>query len=112
MTFMNEPDVLAGLPDWLNYVGGAAGFIAAAGLWIRQWLSSAKLDRAADDANERTLARLQAQLMAERDRADTLMREREAMATEIGSLRGEVHALRSQVESLMTMIREMRGAQA
>lgn len=107
---MNEPDVLAGLPDWLKFAGGASGFIAAGALWIRQWLSSAKLDRAADDANERTLARLQEQLLAERDRADTLMREREAMATEIGSLRGEVHALRAQVDSLMAMIREMRGA--
>jgi predicted nuclease with TOPRIM domain len=49
---------------------------------------------------------LQAQVETERKRADDLMHEREAMATEIGQLRGEVQALRAQVEMLVAMIQQ------
>jgi len=38
------------------------------------------------------------------------MHEREAMATEIGSLRGEVQALRGQVEMLVTLIKTQQPA--
>lgn len=96
---MNENDILAGLPDWAKYLGGASGFLIAASLWLRQWLSSAKVDRTADEATTNTINTLQEQLAAERIRADELMHEREAMATEIGQLRGEVAGLRSQVEA-------------
>ncbi|WP_323162847.1 hypothetical protein [Stenotrophomonas maltophilia] len=96
---MNESDLLADVPAWLKYLGGASGFVAAAALFLRQWLSSAKVDRTADEATTNTINTLQSQLTAERTRADGLMHEREAMATEIGQLRGEVAGLRSQVEA-------------
>jgi chromosome segregation ATPase len=53
---------------------------------------------------------LQAQVETERKRADDLMHEREAMATEIGQLRGEVQALRAQVEMLVAMIQQKQPA--
>lgn len=112
---MNENDFLAGLPDWVKLLGGGFGFVIAASLGLRQWLSSAKVDRTADEATTNTINTLQEQLAAERTRADDLMHEREAMATEIGQLRGEVAGLRSQVEAqtkqiamLLTLVSAMR----
>ncbi|HHA2674740.1 TPA: hypothetical protein ACOECQ_000807 [Stenotrophomonas maltophilia] len=104
---MNETDLLADVPAWMKYVGGASGFLIAASLWLRQWLSSAKVDRTADEATTNTINTLQEQLAAERTRADGLMHEREAMATEIGQLRGEVNALRTQVEAQTQQIRTL-----
>ncbi|KAG0953887.1 hypothetical protein G6F31_013321 [Rhizopus arrhizus] len=83
---MNESDLLAGVPDWAKYLGGTSGVLIAVSLWLRQWLSSAKVDRTADEATSNTLRTLQEQLAAERTRADGLMHEREAMAQEIGQL--------------------------
>ncbi len=92
---MNESDLLAGVPDWAKYPGGTSGVRIAVALGLRQWWSSAKVDRTADEATSNTLRTLQEQLAAERTRADGLMHEREAMAQEIGQLRGEVSALRA-----------------
>ena len=107
---MNENDLLAGIPAWAKYVGGSTGFVAAGVLWLRQWLSSAKVDRTIDTEAVQTIQRLQAQVESERKRADDLMHEREAMATEIGSLRGEVAALRNQVEMLVKLIQQKQPA--
>lgn len=104
---MTENELLADLPAWLKYMGGAAGFIIAAVLALRQWLSSAGVSRAADAATQDIINTLQEQLTAERIRADELMREREAMAQEIGQLRGEVSALRSQVAEQGEQIRKL-----
>lgn len=103
---MNENDFLAGIPAWAKYTGGATGFVAAGVLWLRQWLSSAKVDRTIDAEAVQTIQRLQAQVESERQRADALMHEREAMATEIGQLRGEVASLRQQVETLVALIQQ------
>lgn len=101
---MNESDLLANLPAWVKHVGAASGFIAAAAIWLRQYLSAAKVDRTVDEATTKTIERLESQLTAERARADELMHEREAMATEIGQLRGEVVGLRTQVDTLHKQI--------
>lgn len=109
---MNEPDLLAGVPAWAKYLGTAVGSIAASALLLRQWLSGANVDRAANDANVQTIVRLQAQVVTERDRADRLMVEREAMVREIGELRGKVEVLSEQVETLTAMVRDMQGKTA
>lgn len=97
------------IPEWLKWTGPAGAAIAAGALFLRQYLSGAKVDRAADDANVATIRRLQDELAKERERADSLMRDREAMIQEIGQLRGEVQALRSQVETLTRLIRAREG---
>lgn len=107
---MNENDLLAGIPAWAKYTGGATGFVAAGVLWLRQWLSSAKVDRTIDAEAVQTIQRLQSAVETERKRADDLMHEREAMATEIGQLRGEVKSLREQVEMLVAMIQQKQPA--
>jgi HAMP domain-containing protein len=107
---MNENDFLAGIPAWAKYAGGSTGFVAAGVLWLRQWLSSAKVDRTIDTEAVTTINRLREQVEVERKRADDLMHEREAMATEIGQLRGEVQALRSQVEMLVALIQKQQPA--
>lgn len=97
---MNETDLIGNIPTWMKYVASAAGGVGAALLFLRQWLSQAKVDRTANEANVETIVRLQAQVVVERDRADALMREREEMARKIGSLEGEVKGLRDQVDAL------------
>jgi len=101
---MNENDFLSSIPGWAKLAGGSVVGIGGGLLWLRQWLSSAKVDRSIDTEAVQTIQRLQAQVADERKRADDLMHEREAMATEIGQLRGEVTALRGQVEMLVAMI--------
>lgn len=115
---MNGTELLSNVPDWAKYLGGTSGVLVAASLWLRQWLSSAKVERTADEATGNTLRALQEQLSAERLRADGLMHEREAMAQEIGQLRGEVSALRAQIaqqsvqiDALLDLVRK-RGSAA
>lgn len=100
---------LSGIPDWLKWLGGVAGTVGAAALYLRQFLSKAKLERTADEADVHTILRLQAQLVVERDRADALMRDRESMVKEIGELKGEVRALRDQVAALLALVEDLRG---
>ena len=107
-----EDEIVKGLPTGLKWVGGALGAIITAALFLRQYLSSAKVDRTANEANVATITRLQDELQHERERADSLMREREAMAKEIGELRGEVKGLREQIERLRDMITAQRGLPA
>ena len=107
---MNENDVFSKLPDAVKYGGVAGGYIAAAILFLRQWLSQAKVDRTATEANVATITRLQAERDSERERADQLMHEREAMVAELGELRAKVEMLSTQVEDLKTLIREYRDA--
>jgi len=102
-------DELNDVPSWAKWIGGAGGAIVAAWLYFRQFLSSAKVDRAADDANVATILRLQDELKSDRERADALMRDRESMVAELGQLRGEVKALRDQVSMLTDLVRELRG---
>ena len=97
------------LPEWLKWTGGVLGSLAAAGLYLRQYLSKAKVDRTANEVNAQTIERLFAQWVAERERADKLMREREAMARKIGELTGKVDALRMQVESLTMLVQTLKG---
>lgn len=99
----------ANFPEWLKWMGSAGAAIAAGALFLRQYLSGAKVDRAADDANVATILRLQAELKSERERADKLMADREQMIGELGQLRGEVAALRGQVENLTKLIRQQNG---
>lgn len=99
----------ANFPEWLKWMGPTGAAIAAGALFLRQYLSGAKVDRAADDANVATILRLQAELKSERDRADKLMADREQMIGELGQLRGEVAALRNQVETLTKLIRQQNG---
>lgn len=94
---MNETDLINDLPAWIKYMAGASGFMAAALLWLRQWLSSAKVDRTADAANAATIERLQVMLNAANTRADEITRQRDQLVGEIGELRGEVTALRAEV---------------
>lgn len=96
-------------PEWLKWMGPTGAAILGLGLYLRQYLSGAKVDRAADDANVATILRLQDELRQERERADKLMIDREQMITELGQLRGEVAALRSQVEILTKLIRQQNG---
>lgn len=109
---MNETEFLGNVPAWLKYLGTAVGSAGIAGLSLRQWLSQASVDRAANDANVATINRLQAQVITERDRADALMRDREALVREVGELRGEVTALREQVETLTTLVKNGQVAHA
>ena len=99
-------------PNWAKWIGATGSAIVAAWLYFRQYLSSAKVDRVADDANIATILRLQDQLKTERERADALMRDRESMVAELGQLRGEVKALRDQVAMLTDSVHELRGAKA
>ncbi len=98
------------LPEWAKWVGSILGGIAAAGLYLRQYLSKAKVDRTVNEVNAQTIERLFAQWVAERERADKLMREREAMARKIGELTGKVDALRMQIESLTIACANVEGA--
>mgnify|MGYP001232339087 CR=1 FL=1 len=97
--------------EFAKVAGGIGGYVVAGFLVLRQWLSSAKVERAANDADVATITRLQTQLQderaradAERARADELMRERERMVTEIGELRGRVEILSSQVQHLTALV--------
>lgn len=92
------------IPDWASWLGTGAAAFTAGFLFLRQYLSSAKVDRAADDANVATILRLQSELQKERERADKLMADREQMIGELCQLRGEVEALRNQVEMLTRLI--------
>lgn len=94
---------LNGVPDWVKWIGGAGGALATGWLYLRQYLSRANVDRTADDANAATILRLQSELKGERERADALMRDRDAMVAELGQLRGEVQGLRDQVTLLTTL---------
>jgi len=107
---MNENDVISNLPGAVKFGGIAGGYIAAAILFLRQWLSQAKVDRTANEANTATIERLQAERDAERARADAFMREREEMVAELGELRAKVDMLSQQVEDLKSLIREYRDA--
>lgn len=102
-------DELAGIPGWLKWVSMGGAGIAAGALFLWQYLSNAKVDRSVDGATVELIKNLQTQLVNEQGRADSLMREREAMATEIGQLRGEVHGLREQVRLLTEAVDRMRG---
>lgn len=106
---MTESDFVAAIPTWLKYLASAGGGMGAALLFLRQWLSQAKVDRTANDANVATILRLQAERDAERERADAMMREREAMVAELGELRGKVETLSEQVETLTALVRDIRG---
>lgn len=106
---MTEDAIVENFPTLMKYAGAGLGYVAAAALFLRQWLSQAKVDRTANDANAATILRLQAQLVTERDRADRLMIEREAMVKEIGELRGKVEVLSEQVETLTALVRDIRG---
>ncbi len=106
---MTEDQVLSNIPSWMKYVASAAGGVGAAMLFLRQWLSQAKVDRTANDANAATIIRLQAQVVVERDRADSLMREREAMVRELGELKGKVEILSDQVETLTDLVKQLKG---
>lgn len=107
-----EDEIVKNLPSGLKWAGAALGAIVAGALFLRQYLSGAKVDRTANESNVATILRLQDELRQERDRADSLMREREAMAQEIGSLRAEVQGLREQIEMLRDIVTGQRGMQA
>ena len=105
-------DELKDVPTWIKWIGGAGGTLAAGWLYFRQYLSSAQVDRAANDANVATILRLQDELKNERERANVLMRDRESMIAELGQLRGEVKALREQIAALNIAVGELRGRTA
>jgi hypothetical protein len=96
------------IPDWLKWTGSAGAALVAAALYLRQYLSQSHVDRTADSANVATILRLQEELRNERERADTLMRDRESMIAELGQLRGEVQGLRDQVTLLTELVRSQR----
>jgi len=100
---------LNSVPAWIKYLAAFAGGSGAALLYLRQWLSQAKVDRTANEANVETIQRLMGQLEAERRRADAYMREREEMVREIGALKGKVEILTEQVETLTALVKELRG---
>jgi hypothetical protein len=106
---MNEPDLLDHVPTWAKYIVTAIAGSGASLLFLRQWLSQANVDRTANDSNAQTIIRLQAQVVTERDRADRLMVEREAMVKEIGELRGKVEVLSEQVERLTELVQGLKG---
>lgn len=105
---MNEDAFVENLPAVMKYTGAGLGYLVAGVLAMRAWLSQAKVDRTANDSNAATILRLQAQVVTERDRADRLMIEREAMVREIGELRGKVETLSEQVETLTALVRDIR----
>jgi len=105
---MDDVSGITGIPDWVKWVGGGLAAIGAAALYLPKFISAAKVDRAADDANVATINRLQAELDKERARADALMKDREAMIAELGQLRGEVKGLREQVEMLTALVSQLR----
>jgi len=97
-------DITKGMPSWLSWGGGAIAAIGAGAIYLRQYLSSAQVDRTANEANVATILRLQDELKAERERADALMKDREGMVARIAELGAEVKALRDQVETLTNML--------
>jgi hypothetical protein len=107
---VNEDEFIKNFPTVMKYIGSGAGYLAAGVLFLRQWLSQAKVDRTANDSNAATINRLQAQVIVERDRADSLMREREAMVRELGELKGKVEVLSEQVETLTNLVKQLKGA--
>ncbi|HKY46132.1 MAG TPA: hypothetical protein VJM50_23780 [Pyrinomonadaceae bacterium] len=95
-------------PSWPAWVGSIIVGLGFAIFHIRQWLSGANVDRAADSANAATIERLQVAYLNERDRADTLMREREALITNIGKLEAQVLLLTDQVKHLTNEVRRIQ----
>ena len=116
---MSLPD-LSTLPAWVKFfitaLGGGAASITVGFLALRQWLSSAKVDRKADAATINTIDTLQEQLADERKRNSELTSERDKLVGEIGQLRGEVAGLRAEVASqklqIETLLRLVQGLRA
>jgi hypothetical protein len=116
---MDEATVFKNAPAWLVGLGLGGASLVGGAIWLRQFLSSAKVDRSANDANVATIERLTAEVEeankradAERDRADQLMHEREDMIRKIGELEGKVDALSAQVAQLSDLIVSMKRGQA
>lgn len=108
---MDEVSILKNAPAWLVGLGMGGTAIVAGAVFLRQFLSSAKVDRSANEANVQTIERLTSEVEGERkradqerDRADQLMHEREDMIREIGELKGKVDALTSQVAHLSDLV--------
>jgi hypothetical protein len=116
---MDEASVFAKVPSWLIGLGTGGAAIVGAAVFLRQFLSSAKVDRAADAANVATIERLTAEVEnerkradSERDRADQLMHEREDMIREIGELKGKVDTLTAQVAQLTDLVVSLKRSEA
>lgn len=98
------------LPAGLKWLGGVGAALVAGFLFLRSYLSNARVERTVDEASVRTIERLQTMLEAERARADTLMREREQLIGNIGELRSQIAVLNLNVEHLTGEVVRLRRA--
>ena len=99
---------------WWTVIGGTLGTIAAAGLYLRQYLSGAAAQRASDDGQITALGVYQ-QLLADaikrageaEIRADGFAKERNEALQNLGRMEGRLAAVQQQLDEALTRIAEL-----
>ncbi|WP_046059695.1 hypothetical protein [Paracidovorax citrulli] len=106
---------LNGLPGgWWTVVGGALGTITAAGLYLRQYLSAAAVQRASDAGQIAALG-VYKELLGDaikratdaETRADGFAKERNEALQNLGRMEGQLAAVRRQLDEALSRIAEL-----
>lgn len=106
---------LNGLPGgWWTVVGGALGTITAAGLYLRQYLSGAAVQRASDAGQIAALG-IYDKLLNDavkragdaETRADMFAKERNEALQNMGRMEGQLDAVRRQLDEALKRITEL-----
>ncbi len=108
------PELTALPGGWWTVIGGTLGTIAAAGLYLRQYLSGAAAQRASDTGQITALGVYQQLLQdaikraAEAEtRADGFAKERNEALQNLGRMEGRLAAVQQQLEEALARISEL-----